>query len=439
MLSPLMHVRPCSEPSNHQAVSRSGPHFGWNAGMAIDTPQGINGKVAIYDDAWHRIGGTSEPQWLTVRHQPIAPNTLAQKITQAFIQTASRCAQLIPGNQTAGNTLVFFLPSQLHNGVLDWIDNGSDPVKNFDFKPVLGQIAAALSRSANPLLSLNPNAKVILLNDMAGGSAAAIAKLARQHPDKFKPGLDAVYLMSSGGLGMSGITYEDDGQTRPLVRFQMTEIAAMPHPRRVSNGEFVMGRRLGADIYALLEDFTQALPPRYPDAQKTTLRHMLNGKIATDYQTAVRFLPGLSLSEFQAAACFGVRDYMDSLACNLRDKIATGNNLAILGGTMAAGLRDFVNANPALFATELQQYSVLMWQNKLPPNNGPKSAFDKVFMVRLYGQLNDFARMLIRNEGFDVVSDLDIADNTEGTPYIAQGWFQNRSDRFAVPAEVFSS
>ena len=125
---------------------------------------------------------------------------------------------------------------------------------------------------------------------MTGGSAAAITKLAKQHPDKFQPGMDAIYLISGDGLGITNIYYEADVHTQPLIQLQMTEIGSLPHSCEVKEtGEFSM-KPVGGDLEVLLKDFTQALPPRYSVIQKTTLENTQNGKIATDYSMALRYL-----------------------------------------------------------------------------------------------------------------------------------------------------
>lgn len=416
--------------------------FGWNQAVDIGTSQGINAKIQVYDDAWNPLSAISPPQRMTYPSFPTTPlnndeqlkfsagnnkNALEVLIT-AMAQNLKQVVSKIDEQINLGKNLIFFVPGQVQDNVVSRMGAGSETLHQFDLKPLpdlLRQKLKGLSK-----LHAHQEPHLIVLNDMAGGTAASMAQLAQKHPEKFKPGLDATYLMSGGGLGMAGVSYVADQHATPQIKIDLMELGCLPTPKLEPNGQ--ISRPMSPLLASRLEDFTDALPARYAP-QKASVIGSCNTEIITNYDKARTFLPGLSKAEFLRAACKSTRDYQDVLGGYLRYRIATGSNLAILGGKTAAGYRDFINAHPTQFAAEVGEYD----QHFQRPDDHHKSVFDKVFLVRVRRQLPEKLQELFDMRQFDVVSDVNIDSNTEGAPYIAQGWFQNRSDRFAIPTHAF--
>jgi hypothetical protein len=432
------YLTPASSVTNHGAlVTTHGPRFGWQVGVDVGTSMGANAKMALYDDNWNLLGTTKQSQRIALQS-----NNNPQIIDTIGAQIASLVKALsykIPPGQGAGKTIIFFTPEQAPNGVVSNIDNLRSSIKNLDLKQEPADVQAHLdatnpfrvSQGAEPL-TVSPQTRLLVLNDMAGGSAKAVDELAKRYPNKFRPGLDALYLMTGGGLGNSGIRYTDDGPKQ--IHIDLSELGwGVPYQHWNAKGQKVTSQPV-AGVYELLDDFAYRLPSRFSN-QRSSLPNLRDAKLITDYNVAQYVLPGLTLREHQAAAAGTSRLYIDSLGYVASLKIADGCNLAILGGRVATGIKDFVNQNPQAFLQELRAYENMPIAAKV--GHGPnKSTFDKVFLSRLY-QANPNVQNQFEHHHFDVISDLNVINNAQGTPYISKGWFSHRVDRFTIPVEAF--
>jgi len=346
---------------------------------------------------------------------------------------AARLKQVFPIDKkepaSSGQSLVLFVPGQVQDNVVSQMGAEPEALYECDLDSLPSQLQKTLQPT--PHLKVSSNAKMVVLNDMAGGTASAMAQLAQKHPKKFTPGLDATYIMAGGGLGMAGVFCEGDKRSPDAqVNIHLMELGCLPHPKLKSNGQY--GSLMNTLLSGRLKEFAAALPKRYR-ALQSTLIDSRDAQIITDYRHACQIIPGLTQPEFQKAATKSTREFLDMLGGSLRNRIATGSNLAILGGKTCAGYRDFVNGHSNQFHEELNEYD----QHFKRPDDKQKTIFDKVFLVRVRRQLPEKLQGLFDMRKFDVVSDMNISSNTEGARYILQGEIQSRSDRVAIPAKAF--
>jgi hypothetical protein len=423
------------------------PRFGWNMGVDVGVSIGPNEKVSLYDDQWTKIGGTTESQVvLPAKSSPQGQNQ-AMLINMSCVMSniLARFASNISPQQANGNTLVFFMPSQQRQNVVDWIYHEPKPVENLDLNQipallrnnlVLAQQAGKPVHTQQKPITLSPNVRLITLGDVAGGMASSVTQIARLHPDKFKPGMEAIYMMAGGGLGIGNVEYLKEDNIPGLIRLETTEEACVPVSRKLANGQYsTKVDSGGACLEGIMSNFADGLPSRFSPAQKEALRKNKNGRIATDYQQARKTLPDLNPAEHAQAAQKACREFIASLACVATMKVYSGGNLAIIAGGIAGGVRDYVNNHPEQFVLELQTYQSIPKPSG-KPGEKPKSSFDQVFLATLWNQLGD--KGLFLKKDFDVISDVIVHNNTDGTPYVAQGHYDNRDDRFVIPTSVFT-
>jgi len=424
---------------SNSRYSRSLRFGDWHLVTDIGTSAGISARMQAYNDNWQPLGKTSVPIRLTTPSADNAPvrfskannKTALDRLVEAM---ADLLKQIFPLEKkepapSSGKSLVLFIPGQVQDNVVSQMGAEPEALYECDLDSLPSQLQKTLQ--ATPHLQVSSSAKMIVLNDMAGGTAAAMAQLAQKYPDKFKPGLDATYMMTGGGIGIAeafceGNKHSSDAQ----VQIHLMELGALRNRRLESNGED--GSRMSPLLEDRLKEFAAALPKRY-EALKSTLINSRDARIITDYSYACQFIPDLTQAEFLKAATKSTRDYLDMLGGYLRIRIATGSNLAILGGKTCAGYRDFVNAHSNQFHEELNEYD----QHFKRPDNKQKTIFDKVFLVRVRRQLPEKLQGLFDMRKFDIVSDMNISSNTEGARYILQGEIQSRSDRVAIPAKAF--
>lgn len=408
----------------------------WNQVCDIGTSHGLSAKIQLYSDKWEPLSKVSSPKRITTpssvqgtaKYSETNNKNALNALVEAMANNLRQAFSKDKSSTALGRHLILFVPGQIKNNVVSRMGGGSDVLHQFDLKPLSTQLQEKLK--TDPHLKINHETQITAINDMAGGAASAISQLAKKHPEKFIPGLDATYLMSGGGLGLAGISYEDDKHSVPQVKIHLMELACLPNPKLQSGNQYTS--LMNPLLAARLEEFAAALPERY-HTQKAKIIDSRNTQIVTEYTKAREFLPSLTEEEYLTAACHSAREYLDLLGGSLRSRIATGSNLAILGGKTCAGYRDFVNSHPTLFKEELDDYK----QNFQRTDEAQKSTFDRVFLVRTRRQLPEKLQGLFDMRHFDIVSDVNVDNNTEGAPYIAKGWFQNRSDRFAIPASAF--
>jgi len=403
-------------------ISSQPLHFGWNAAVDIGSSNGTTGKAVIYDDHWKKINGTSSAQTL----QKIESNdNFLNSVTRLIKSLYLPVAQGLNKKEQLGKVLVFFMPGQPIGNKIPY-PNGlntatGEMLANLD----LNKIPKSIKGQSN--IALHQDVRVITLNDVAGGLAKALSQMAQNHPKLFKPGMEALYLMSGGGLGVAHASYTNDGQTKPSIRLEMSEMADIPYPYPWKKAFLIGG--INANVTKLLEDFTDSLPAHL-DHTKQKFLASRNGKAVTSFKEASLLIPNITRKEYELASKIAINSYINMLAYLAALRVYMGTNLVIISGQVAKGVKGYVEQHPALFEQDIRNYDRV-------PHPQDRSPFEKVFLSRVWNQLSPAGQSQFKIRKFDLISDIHVIDNTEGAPFIAKGWFANRGDRFIIPASVF--
>lgn len=417
--------------ASRPAASAPSLKFGYTVGFDVGASKATGtGKVAVFDRGWNKVGGTTQPQEL-------CPGGAAS--FESFVSGIAGLAKNILKSAKAAlkgdnkaDAMIFFVPGQPDlDGRVPYLSN---------LRTVDGQSVTDLRLDQVPDklgIAKSKDFRLIAMNDMGGGIAAALARLKEQHPDKFKPGMDMIYMMTGGGFGFGEARYSSDGSGKPgtgEVHLQLTELGNIPYPAAPLGKDGIPPslEEAGGSLRALLDNFTDNLPARYTSAQQEAIKAAGNGKVVTSYTDAQAMLPDLTEAEYTQAAKFSVDRYIDALAYVTGIKIYSGTNLAVIAGGIAGGIKRFVDEHQDLFARELADF-----QNIPGTDSQKDDCFDKVFVSRVWHQLKPVAKSQFVKNGFDVVSDIKLPDNTDGTPYIAKGRFADRGDHYIIPASAF--
>ncbi len=338
---------------------------------------------------------------------------MARRIRDAWAQCLPRL-----GDGDTVRSIVAFCPGQANlDSVVSVLANLKDAqgrsLQQVDFSRLPGLLA-------NLGVPVAPGCRVKVANDMVGGICEALHQIARKHPQAFRPGLSLVYMATGGGFGVAMAEYNADGN----VRIRSSELGRTLDPGRRTTLEDA------ASLPGLLAKFTSKLPATVSCRQRKQLRESGQGEIATDYRAAAASIPGLDPEQFRKAVDYAAGQYVEAIARVVSSLVLQGLNLAVLSGPVLNGVEHYVNENPCGFFADLAAF------NDAFPGQAERRPFDKLLLNRIYRRLDLTGQSQFRDNGFDVVTDIEVPDNTAGARYLARGEFDGRGDRVVISADA---
>jgi|GEM_PF-3418484 len=430
------------------------PRFGWNAGFSYGTEKAAaTANVAIFDKQWKKLGGTDGD--VVLFKDPPNREDLLYGMAKLLHDEVVKVADKLSPNDKEGENLVMLVPTPPQKNVILEYWNRKNPYKNLDLNQIPTQLRLQANAAQKALF--NPKKlKVTAINNSAD-AVSATHLLAQKHPDKFQPGMDAVFLNAGGGLAVTRVNYTQNAKEVGKVRFDLTEDASQLFPKKITAGDryhlecmpaiykhdnkvgnFHVYRCIGGDIHGILSHFKQSIPLRFSQQQAHPFYGDLNLDVYSDIKAARKVLPDMTQEEYEASAKTATLMHLHSLSLIARNRLLSGGNLAVLTGPVNERVNLWVNQHPHLFKEELEIY------DKLPQKNRSHTLYEKLFLAEMWKQMalddSSVAMTLFKQYDFDVVANLPSIDSTTGMPSIAKGHFTSPREpktQIDIPAVEF--
>lgn len=285
-------------------------------------------------------------------------------------------------------------------------------LKKIDFNPLQEALGSEQSR-------------MVALSDVVGGCTKAIAVGMKTRPDQFKQGEKITFAVTGGGLGMVNADTKRD-----TVNIKMSESGTVLDGTRDKQA-LELSR---ASVTALTTNFMKALQASpFGRLSKLNWRFKkglnpakLPGIIVTRHDEALKVLPYLSEKRHAKAAAVAIRGLEYGLSYE-----GDGTTVAILAGPVVKGVKSYLEKHPEPFRKEIDAHDSEF------PHQKERPVLEKILMHRLYSQLS-FAKRLFMKDHLDVITDIDIADNTVGAKYVLKGEPEAHPYHFNIPLSAFN-
>ncbi|MEB3286274.1 MAG: hypothetical protein VKJ04_02105 [Vampirovibrionales bacterium] len=419
--------------------------FGFHAAVDIgtSTPGAANCRFALYPTASRNANDQWRPSFASVREsQVVIPSTSNQAIIGGIAAEISSLLaisadQLKKKKDLQLESLTIFTPGQPNkDGIVrkynNLQDGNGDQIEYLNLADVERKINLPAGFKKRDDFQLG------VYNDLSGSAIQALIQYARQYPERFKSGLEVVYMMSGGGLGSGTLAYKNDGNHLSLqeggsaaahesdprykIKSRMREqtggsvrsmleifsqhfehLLALPSSDRSSNKAFDIKLNielLNAPPDEEFEDILNPLMTHLPVSHSNNLRFITDWQYAKKlfisrqlwhHENAFRNLtfkiPWKDAQElwnkpaWEKAAADVIGRYIYVLSELAQDHVASGCNTVFVYGPTLEGVKTFMNRyGSTYFEKDLKDYAHFI-ENKLSPRK--RDIFDKVFMVRM--------------------------------------------------------
>jgi len=268
----------------------------------------------------------------------------------------------------------------------------------------------------------SPRAQIITLGDVVGGLADAVSQMAKARPKHLFSGQKITFAVTGGGLGMVNGVINDNKELQITCSEAGTIIDELTGaPLEVSR----------TSVTALTDNFSKHLKEHSllnltPETQKK-----MTGKAVTDYAEARKVIPQLTPAQHQAASEAAVQNFIAGLVNAYHFRVNSGTKLAVLGGPVLGGIKDYLEKNPNPYQQEIREYD-----QRFPSQKG-RPVMEKVFLQSLYNQLSDSQKTFFMRNSFDVITDIPVLNNTSGAKYVLQGKPGSHEYHYNIPLSVF--
>jgi hypothetical protein len=372
-------------------------------------------RVKLLDDAGNPIG---KPLDGPACDQPFQQSDdlitgIGQLIAKAYQQ-----AQAILPVEDKLKGVIGFVPAQTKNNIVAHFANletqSGQKLANVNFNDLVG-----ILKEHGVKLAAKP--KVVVTNDMMGGTAFVASKLAGE--PTFKEGFHGVYMATGGGFGVAELTYEEGDK----LKIKATENGHLTTTGNVSLEASV------ASAPAIINNFAKALG--LDDKTRQTLVAAGDARVVTQLPKAQAVLPRLTERQHKQAGLLAMNQYLDGVSTLIANKVLDGINTVVLAGPLAHGVKHSVETNPKDFQSDLDEYALHHSDDRVSP-------FEKVLINRVWNRLDETGQTQFRVNRLQLKTDLEVNDNTAGSWYLSQGHFVGehvRGNWFSIPVKAFQT
>jgi hypothetical protein len=318
--------------------------------------------------------------------------SLVEQIAQKIAQTWQKAKSLghVPQDEPLTH-VVGTVPGPAKQGKVSLLTNVLDklgkPLSDIDF---------------NALTHNLPEAKVLLLNDMAGGTAKALELMLADKQNPLKPGQRATYMAVGGGFGVADFAHS--GHSADLY------LGEGGHQNAVGG----QGKNLemsGASVGSLLSSFASGL--NVSPVVAKALQATGDARLVFNKEAFVKRFPNVSTANFQSSSIAAQRQLIDAVMQGVAVKLLAGYNAAVLTGPLLSGLMRSIDSHPQAFAADSQ-----VALQALGDNAASLPFHQQVLMGRLWQQLDGAGQGLVKQNGFHFKTDMMVPDNLEGVPML---------------------
>lgn len=343
-------------------------------------------------------------------------NGITQRIYESYDAAKGEIKNL-PRSDRKLSGIVIYAPGPTINNYTSGFENlkiagTEESLKDINYDEIPAKARAVLASKG---IKLSRDFKIMATNDMLG-TGAAIAKQLYGKP-YFKEGYSATFLMAGGGLGV--------GQIEHYGKNVIVKTTESGHINAYGTGQTL--EKYGASAGTLIREFCEAM--HLSEKQTEKFLEIGNAKIAT-IQTFMEKDPkvidklkstGLFNVETSASnkAIFTWKNYylgrmhdvssrhaidkfLDAIAHLGAIKVTEGVNNLILTGPLAKGIKNKVDISPELFEGK---------------------SFNEILKQKILKQLDNTGRNMAKLYNFDLITDIDVINNNEGTALLLKGKF----------------
>ncbi|MBX2860411.1 MAG: hypothetical protein KTR14_04205 [Vampirovibrio sp.] len=401
--------------------------FGASVGIDIGASkaQGTIRGYAASDDGEHQVAIKGYDGQVS-RHLLHSPTQFVEKVSEHIVEALKRLSIKSNRAQEYIQRLVIMIP-----GLNDRTTAEPANIMRSDGKKIglidFGNIKSYLQNAG---IQVAKKFNFSLLIDTHGSAAVVARKLIQE--GRLLPGRRALLIMTGGGLGSVEIDHQKDNILLRVFRGASTPM---------QNQQAII-EEFGASAPSLRRNFAEALGVK--GTQLTQFIQEGNTEAVTNFTKAKKIMQPLlkkplTEDEYLKAAKAALTAYLDSLgyliAISARDPSL---QTVVLNGKVAEGMEAFIEKYPELYEEEMK--SLLKWppsvsalaerQNKLMKKVLIKKVLDHEVGISRKKLLDDITR---EKPGFQIISDIDVSENTEGIPWLLEGeaidpdhpfWFQ---------------
>jgi hypothetical protein len=267
-------------------------------------------------------------------------------------------------------------------------DASGQPLRELDFTP----LKEALQQQG---VDVSPTFKPILVNDMAGGAASAVAQL---KASDFKAGDHIAYMMMGGGFGVAEITHKGS-------HIELLTGEAGHQKSAAFNGTL---EATGVSVPAVLNNFTAGVNQA---GYTGGLPAGFTTKELASFQVAHSVLPQLTAAQYEQGTKKAVSALLNNLTEAMDSQLLRGCNQVILAGGLNQMAQTIVEGHPQWFQQELAYFKQHLRQE---PRFKEQPVYHQVLLALLHQKSSPASESMFKENQFTMRTDIAVASNTEG-------------------------